>query len=67
MNYRGNRNKVIMYEDEYVYCTDCVYFRLDDEFTPYCLFEDECDIEDCEDSRHITERPKYKWKGEIDE
>ena len=46
-------------DDEYVYCTNCIYFRLDDEFIPYCLFEDECDIEDCEDSRPITERPRY--------
>lgn len=45
--------------DEYVYCTNCIYFRLDDEFIPYCPFEDECDIEDCEDGRPITERPRY--------
>ena len=45
--------------NEDVCCMDCIYFRLDDEFIPYCLFEDECDIEDCEDSKPITERPKF--------
>ena len=45
--------------DEYVYCTDCIYFRLDDLFIPFCPFEDVCYIVYCEDSRPITERPKY--------
>ena len=31
---------------EYVYCTNCRHFRLDDEYTPYCPFEDKCDIND---------------------
>ena len=45
---------------EYVYCTECKYFRLDDEYTPYCPFEDKCDINDCEDSRQLEERPYYE-------
>ena len=44
---------------EYVYCTRCKHFRLDNEEIPYCPFEDECDINDCEDSSPFIERPHY--------
>jgi len=46
-------------ENTYVYCTNCIYFRLDDEGIPYCPFEDKCNINDCEDSKLFKERPKY--------
>ena len=38
----------------------CPYFRLDDEYIPYCLFEDKCDIDDCEDGRPLEDRPCYE-------
>ncbi|CAB1251615.1 protein of unknown function [Ruminococcaceae bacterium BL-6] len=49
-----------MKSTDYVYCTHCKNFRIDDEDKPYCPYEDECDIWDCEDSRRYAERPKYK-------
>lgn len=45
---------------EYVYCTNCKHFRLDDESIPYCYYENECDINDCEDSKAFKDRPHYK-------
>ena len=45
---------------EYVYCTNCRHFRLDDEYIPYCPFEDKCDINDCEDSKTLEDRPYYE-------
>jgi len=52
-----------MDENMHVYCTDCKYFRLDDENKPYCPFESECDIWNCEDSKSLLDRPKYEDKG----
>ena len=49
-----------MKTDTHVYCTHCLYFRLDDKDKPYCPFEDKCDICDCEDSKPYSERPMYK-------
>jgi hypothetical protein len=49
-----------MREDEHVYCTDCLYFRLDDESKPYCMYENKCNINDCEDSKSFKERPCYE-------
>lgn len=46
-------------ENEHVYCTDCKWFRLDDEELPYCVYEDTCNINNCEDSRPFKERPQY--------
>ena len=46
--------------DEYVYCTNCRYFRLCDEGLPYCMYENKCDINDCEDSKSLKERPYYE-------
>lgn len=47
-----------------VYCTDCIYFKIDktveDEFVPKCKYELECCLDDCEDSKSIEERPFYK-------
>lgn len=57
----GNR----VNKDEYVYCTKCIYFRLDDEGLPYCLFEDECNINNCEDSMRFEDRPYYKSTQEL--
>ena len=49
-----------MDENTHVYCTNCEYFRLDDESKPYCPFEGECDIWDCNDSKPFIQRPKYE-------
>jgi hypothetical protein len=43
----------------HVYCTHCKHFRLDDEEIPYCPYEDKCDINNCEDSMPLVERPYY--------
>lgn len=59
------RKKYLEYKNssyEQVYCTDCKWFRLDDEEIPYCPFEDKCDINNCEDSRSFLDRPCYKSK-----
>ena len=48
--------------DEYVYCVNCDFFRLCNEGLPYCFYENECNINDCEDSKTIEERPRYKLK-----
>lgn len=48
-----------MENTDYVYCTECMYFKVNDD-TPHCKYEDECDIWDCEDSRRYAERPHYK-------
>ena len=53
-----------MTNDTHVYCTQCQYFRTDDEHLPYCPFEGECDINDCEDSRPFKDRPRYLGKEE---
>lgn len=45
--------------NEHVYCTDCYYFRLCDENLPYCMYEDKCNINNCEDSKSREERPHY--------
>jgi hypothetical protein len=46
--------------DTHVYCVNCKWFRLDDEEKPYCYYESECDIWNCEDNRPFKERPKYE-------
>lgn len=43
-----------------VYCTDCEHFRLCDENIPYCIYENQCCIKNCEDSKDIAIRPKYE-------
>lgn len=48
--------------DEYVYCVDCKWFRLCDEGLPYCPFENECDINNCEDGLRRSSRPFYEEK-----
>ena len=50
----------MIHKDTHVYCTHCKHFRLDDEDKPYCPFEDECDIWDCEDSKPYEQRPIYE-------
>lgn len=49
-----------MDENTYVYCTNCINFRLCDEGLPYCAFEDKCEINNCEDSMAFMYRPFYK-------
>ena len=46
--------------NEHVYCTHCQHFRLDDEEIPYCPYEDECCIDNCEDSMEFWLRPCYE-------
>lgn len=48
---------------EQVYCVKCKFFRLCDERKPYCIYENECDINDCEDSESIKIRKYYIEKG----
>lgn len=63
---RGHRTKLPIYGDftlemqEYVYCKNCTHFHLDDENLPYCYYENECNINNFEDSRKLSERPCYK-------
>ena len=55
-------------KDKQVYCTDCIHFRLCDEGIPYCINEDKCDIENCEDSMSLEYRPFYEeLKGRFKE
>lgn len=51
-----------MEQTDYVYCTHCKHFNLNDDDVPYCPYEDECDIWDCEDGRRFAERPHYESK-----
>lgn len=51
-----------MNQDKHVYCTDCKWFKLDNEYIPYCIYEDQCNIWNCEDSKPFSERPKYEEK-----
>ena len=48
-----------------MYCTHCIYFSLDDKEIPYCIWENKCDINDCNDSRPFSERPHYEEKLSI--
>ncbi len=48
----------------YVYCTQCKHFNIDEDLTPNCIYEDECDILDCEDGQPFKERPKYERAGD---
>ena len=49
--------------DEYVYCTKCKHFRLSDKNIPYCKYENICNINNCEDSLELKDRPYYKSKN----
>ena len=53
-----------MNKDTHVYCTDCKYFRVDDEETPYCIRQNNkpCTDYDMEDSMPYSERQQYKDK-----
>ncbi len=42
----------------YVYCTNCEHFQCKDEH-PYCRFEDQCEIRNCEDGFLFHDRPHY--------
>lgn len=42
-----------------VKCVDCTFFRLDDELIPYCLYENECNIENPEDDDYLENRPCF--------
>ena len=45
-----------------VYCTRCLFFRIDDEGIPYCYHEEECYIHIPEDSTLLSDRPCYTPK-----
>lgn len=49
-------------KEEMVFCSDCYYFRLDDERKPYCPFENSCDINDWEKAKLKSQRPKFEMK-----
>lgn len=49
-----------MHKEHHVYCTSCIYFRLCDENKPYCIYENKCDINNCEDSKPYENRPHYE-------
>jgi len=51
--------------DKYVNCTNCKFFRLCDEGLPYCCYENDCNINDCEDSKTLKERPFYRENVKI--
>lgn len=52
---------------KYVHCTDCKHFRLDDEYKPYCRYENKCDINNWQGGKELVDRPHYKyWKVESD-
>ena len=42
-----------------VYCTKCLFFRIDDECIPYCYHANECCLFDPEDSIPLLDRPCY--------
>ena len=42
-----------------VYCTKCKCFRLDDKEIPFCHHDNECHIDNCEDSMELCVRPCY--------
>lgn len=46
--------------NKHVYCVDCIHFRLDDEVIPYCYHEDDCNINNFEDSMVFKDRPCYE-------
>ena len=48
--------------DKHVYCTDCINFRLCDENIPYCMFENDCDINNPEDSVAYSIRKHFESK-----
>lgn len=54
--------------DTYVYCTHCKHLQYEHfgtpNVTPVCIYENECDIWDSEDSRPYLERPKYEPREE---
>jgi hypothetical protein len=51
-----------MKPDEHVYCTDCVNFILDDDNTPYCEYENKCNIQYPEDSVPYKDRSYFEQK-----
>ena len=51
-----------MDKNTHVYCVDCKWFRLYDEYIPYCVYETTCEINNCEDSKPFRERPCYEEK-----
>lgn len=54
-----------MDKNEYVYCTNCLNFRLCDEGLPYCFYENKCDINGFDYSKSFSERPYYEEIKEL--
>ena len=44
---------------ELVYCTNCTHFKIVDE-SPFCIYRNYCNINDCEDSKQKIYRPYYQ-------
>ena len=61
MDTRKKTNGVIMYKNEYVYCTKCANFNTD-FLTPSCKCEAKCYFWDWEDSKPKEKRPYYEEK-----
>ena len=54
-----------MNKDEYVYCTNCKYFELLNNKTPFCTNIDKCNIYHPEDSFPYKDRPCYEPNYEL--
>ena len=50
-------------KDTHVYCTHCRYFQLDRDMTPFCEYQNYCDLRDPEDSAPLKFRPWYGAKA----
>ena len=50
----------VIHKDTHVYCTNCEYFKLNFRELPYCPYECDCDLWDCNDSKPLKERPMYE-------
>ena len=52
-----------MNEDTHVYCTRCKWLEIseiDNEYFIHCPFENDCDVDNCEDSMPYKYRPNYE-------
>ena len=45
--------------DQHVYCTMCRHFELSIDNIPYCCFDNQCEIRNCDDSMPFSDRPCY--------
>lgn len=52
-----------MNKDICVYCTNCIRLKYKDN-VPVCKYENECNIQDPEDPKSLSDRPYYKSVSE---